>query len=690
MTASDTTFFRDCVAAAPTTPPPPRISDWIQGRRILPDNTPFPGPWDNARTPYFVDIMDDLSPYSPVQHVVLMKSRKVGATTMSENVVGYWMDANPTEIEYVTATEDLALDWATRKIPPLIDSLGMRDKITSSSENPKNGPKGDRTFTKEYIGGALDIISARSMQAKRAGDKRILIRDEIDGVPTLTTTGEGNWLKVNEGHTISWGPRKKIFDFSSPTTIEASNIWPSYELGDCRKYYVPCPHCGEMQELEFGNETTEWGLKAQIEGGALVQAYYVCKNPECRAQPHGGKILNYMKGDMLARGHWRPTKKSSAPTLRSYHLSALYSPVGMMSWTELYEEYQSAIKVGPDGMRSFANLYLGLPYAETGVRPKLEVLLGLKGDYARGTVPDDVLYLTAGGDVQDGSGMDPNDPTKFKDPTNPPRIELEILGTGSSYKTWSIDYLRFEGDVSDPFSGAFEKLYQYIIGGGMTYPRLSDGLGLTVQLFFIDSGSGSHSDTVYRFAERINNTFAIKGLAALKADPHRARAENEGPKEIWYRHADIGGPRGIYEINTRHYKRILYSNLNRVKREAVGPQRAGFCDFPRDYEPHYFDMLGAEEQLTDGSFESHGRRNEALDCRVYATCAADVYLDGTIEILRRWAIKNGSTAERARSVIDSKFALTEIAKRIAPKKKTDPGKETNPGSAAPEAHQSTT
>ena len=31
--------------------------------------------------------------------------------------------------------------------------------------------------------------------------------------------------------------------------------------------------------------------------------------------------------------------------------------------------------------------------------------------------------------------------------------------------------------------------------------------------------------------------------------------------------------------------------------------------------------------LKCGSFESSGRRNEALDIRVYALCAADVYLD---------------------------------------------------------------
>jgi phage terminase large subunit GpA-like protein len=70
-------------------------------------------------------------------------------------------------------------------------------------------------------------------------------------------------------------------------------------------------------------------------------------------------------------------------------------------------------------MRSYVNIYAGLPYKDTGSRPKLSTVIALKGNYVSGTVPEGVLFLTAAVDVQAGSQ---------KDPDNPPRLEMEVLG----------------------------------------------------------------------------------------------------------------------------------------------------------------------------------------------------------------------------------------------------------------------
>lgn len=676
MIAHDLAVFRDLVSRIPDQPPPPLISEFVEGQRILPTNTPLPGPWHNARAPYLVEIMDNMSPYSPVQMQAIMKPRKVGLTTAAENVVAYWIK-NPTDQMYVTKDEKLAQSWSTRKLPALLDSLGLRDSITATLSNTKSRRTGDTTYCKEYYGGALDIASAGSGMSRRAMDKRVLIIDEVDGVDALTTTGEGNWVEVLIGHTISWGARKKIMLFSSPTTAERSNIWTYYDQGDKRVFLVPCPVCGRLMELRLGDETTDYGLKGDTKAGELIEGYYLT---ECCHE----RVTNNQKIDMYSpeprslrhperlseRARWEPTKLLNDPELRSYGMNSLYSPLGMLSFTDLYKQREKAIAGGPDAMRSYVNLYEGNVYSETGQRPRLDKVIAHRGIYARGTVPDEALYLAAGVDVQDGAGMDPTDPTKFQDPTNSPRLELEILGTGASYKTWSIDYLRFEGSVDDAYSGAWEKLYQFIQGNGFEFPRLSDGRAFAPQLMFVDSGNGRKADVVYQFAERIPNVYAIKGLPMLKADPHRARAENEGPKELWYRWANIGGPRGLYEINTRHYKRIIYSNLDRIPREPSGPQRAGFCDFPRDYDEHYFDMLTAEEQLVDGSFDARGRRNEALDCRVYAMCAADVWLDLQVQAWRKYYRDQGSSQIQVEQSINSKWVLDYMAAQLAPKRVT--------------------
>jgi len=52
-------------------------------------------------------------------------------------------------------------------------------------------------------------------------------------------------------------------------------------------------------------------------------------------------------------------------------------------------------------------------------------------------------------------------------------------------------------------------------------------------------------------------------------------------------------------------------------------------------------MLTSEELMRDGSYDNKGRRNEALDCRVYALAAADVHLKNEAEELRRVAENSG-------------------------------------------------
>ena len=218
MTRTDAGFFRQMIDLLPDGSPAPLISGWVQNHRILPASTPFPGYWDNARTPYLIEFQDDMSPYSKIQHSATMKARKLGFTAGAENVVGYWMFEYPTACEYVTATDDLAEDWATKRFEPLVDSLGMRHRFVASMNAAKSRRTGDKVFKKQVVGGYLDIISAQSKAAQRAGDIRVLVRDEIDGPRGSLSTGEGKWLEVNKGHTNSWGPRKKILDFSSPTT----------------------------------------------------------------------------------------------------------------------------------------------------------------------------------------------------------------------------------------------------------------------------------------------------------------------------------------------------------------------------------------------------------------------------------------------------------------------------------------
>ena len=582
----------------------------------MPTNTPFPGFWDNAKTPYMVELMDSMSPFSPVQIVSVMKGVQLGLTACAENVIAYFMDCVPAEILYVSANEELLEKWATKRLEPLIDSIGMRPKIFAQIENSKSRRTGDKTFSKEYAGGTLNMASSRSASSLRSDSKRVLVLDEVDGAPALLTTGEGNWLDVAHGRTAAWGARKKIMEFSTPTTHEASLIRDRYEMGDRRKFKVPCPCCGVFDHLEFRN------LRHEMKGGHLYKVWYEC--PHC-----AGQIHNHQKAEMFAAGYWEATATPNNKNHRSYWISSMYSAPGMLSWYELYQKYLDA-KDDPAKMRSFTNLYLGMPYKEIGSRPKVEKIIELRGEYREGEVPDGVLFITMGVDVQRGSAGDP---------LNPPRLEAEILGHGAGFRTWSLGYKVFEGDTGkSAFEGAWEDMHQWALKGGLMLQ------GRPVSLIFIDSGDGNLVDIVYAFTSRWQNTFPIKGVGALKKRRDET-GDEAGPHDfIRYRavRSNRAGDVTFYDISTHYYKSRTYSNLQ-IQRRDVEPQRPGFCNFPRDRAEKYFVQLAAEEKRVDGSFHAGGRRNEALDCRVYALCAGDVYLDSKVNAMRMAAKQAGAS-----------------------------------------------
>jgi phage terminase large subunit GpA-like protein len=328
----------------------------------------------------------------------------------------------------------------------------------------------------------------------------------------------------------------------------------------------------------------------------------------------------------------------------------------MMSWFELQELYDKA-QSEPDGMRSFVNLYLGLPYKETGSRPKLDKVIELRGNYKSGEVQHGVLFLTAAIDVQAG--------TK-RDPENGPRLEMEVCGHGAGFRTWSILYRRFDGEVDEPGAGAWAELEEWARTTELKFYR-ADGLAFAPSLIFIDSGDGNLTDVVYRFCAGWGRTYPIKGFGNLGKRKQEGDDER-GPSNFRrYRAVKIGEGQILYEIATNYYKNHCYNNL-KIERRDTGGQRPGYCDFPIDYGEKYFRMLTAEEKRRDGTFHCpSGRRNEALDARVYNLCAGDVYLDSEVMRVKGAFMKSGATRDQVQ-VIDHRLVLSEMAKRVAPLK----------------------
>jgi len=121
-----------------------------------------------------------------------MKSAQVAATFSIEGIIAYWMKEHPAAILYMSATQVLLEKWATKRLEPMIDSCGIRSKIIENKEDmfgAKSRRTGDKVFSKQFVGGFLEMASAQSSSSQRSDSIRVLIRDEIDGAPKHLTSG---------------------------------------------------------------------------------------------------------------------------------------------------------------------------------------------------------------------------------------------------------------------------------------------------------------------------------------------------------------------------------------------------------------------------------------------------------------------------------------------------------------------
>jgi phage terminase large subunit GpA-like protein len=153
---------------------------------------------------------------------------------------------------------------------------------------------------------------------------------------------------------------------------------------------VPCPHCGYAQWLKF--DRLRW------QKGRPETAEYHCEG--CDAA-----IAEHHKTAMLEGGEWRATATAVDPTTVGYHLSALYSPIGWLSWERIVRSWDAA-QGSDEAIKAFRNTILGETWVETGEAPDWQRLYDRRERWTSGTVPAGGLFLTAGGRRAEGPDRD--------------------------------------------------------------------------------------------------------------------------------------------------------------------------------------------------------------------------------------------------------------------------------------------
>ena len=93
------------------------VSEWADRYRVLSQRASSePGRWRTERTPYLREIMDCLSPASPVQRVALMKGAQIGGTECGNCWIGYVIHQAPGPMMAVAPTVEPAPMLAARSV----------------------------------------------------------------------------------------------------------------------------------------------------------------------------------------------------------------------------------------------------------------------------------------------------------------------------------------------------------------------------------------------------------------------------------------------------------------------------------------------------------------------------------------------------------------------------------------------
>lgn len=553
------------------------VSEWADRHRELRSGTNAPGPWHTALTPYLAEIMDCLSEHSSVRQVTFIKSSGVGGTEAMFNWIGYLMHhLGNKDLLVVMPTLELRDRSFNPRLAKMIDESPVLAGIVSSAKRDK----ANRADVMEY-GARSRIIKAgaNSPDSLRSDHLPYVICDEVDAFP-WDVGGEGDPMTLIENRQRTFS-RAKTYLVSTPTKEGASRISLQYARSDMRRYFVPCPHCGHEQPLEWGGKERPHGLKfrraPRVDGDVgpeqVVAAWYVCC--EC-----GAEIEEGHKPEMLARGRWvaaRPSVKHH----RGYHINALYAPVGLgLSWVKVAQKWIDAQGDSAE-LKAFWNTYLGEVFREEGEDLEGVSIISRLEDYPE-RLP--VALRSAGVDVQ-------------KD-----RLELTVADWGAGEEAWVRDHIILPGDTTRP----------------EVWAELDAVLsGLQVKVAAIDSGY--NASQVYAFVEKRRWCFATKGVTGMG----RPLIEDEKKRRQRLR---VKRKRGIpvEPVGVDGGKALLYA---RLKQPAPGP---GFVHFPREpaFDDEYFAQLGAEKLVT--KFKGYRpitewvktrARNEALDCLLLALVA---------------------------------------------------------------------
>lgn len=547
--------WRSTFRVRETLPP----SRWIERERIAlskresPGN---PGVYSFALTPYLRWVLDLYADRS-VNEVWGMKSSQVGVTLGLLLLLAYVAKAAPVNTLYSIDSRDEAKRISRSRLQPmLLNVLGSKGK---EEEDAPPAGKDQFSVLTIYLPEMTVFLSGGHSQGALA-NKAIgfAIVDEVDEHP-VPPEGEAHSVDLVRDRlkTVDFG---KAFFVGKPK-LKSGTMFREHAQGSCHRYFVPCPHCGKSQTLEWSQvkfdhckaASGEW-MKDRV----AVETYYQCSH--CKRP-----IDETAKGKMVGAGEWRQTNNEAIPGRISFHISDLYSPFAR--WGTLANEFIEAANSGSlVKLQRFFNSRLGEAWEPHQSEVKTADVLKLVGDYCMtddrgpGWVPVDPAMIVLGCDVQ-------GDVYKW--------VRTAFAPTGEA---WVIDY---------GYTLAADELIEVFDSPITCRPPGCEETTRTCDGALIDEGFKTLEirDFVLRSGGRF---WASKGRAGIQVKKTVAESVTE----------HRGAQMLVYHFDDDAFKRDMYlARIQRFDKIASGEVKISRIWLPRNVRRDLLDELCGEKLI---------------------------------------------------------------------------------------------
>ena len=614
-------------------PTPMSIIDWAETHRILSreEANDYAGKYSLENTPALRGILAECDPKRN-RRVAVQKAAQQGYTAgVVCNVLGYHVHWEPCVQVVMFPREKSAKDFDAEKFSPMVRATPVLAKCIRL----KSRTDGNSTTRKHYPGGLAKFVASNSPSDVKSTSAKIRIVEEPDDT-NKDVKGQGNAIALlrERGKTI-----RNTFELigGTPTAKGASEIEKEMRTTDQRRFMVPCHHCGERHEVEWahvvipGQNLTDDELAADdidaryprrdVFGRARhEEAFYIC--PHC-----GGlwsddeRIANIRAAARVAPFYgWEPTAESSDPGFYCNDLQSVFDGSRIPVLAEKYLRAQHLMEQGdPTEMVAFWNSTRGLCWEYKGELPEEDELRQRAEKYAEWSVPAGGLVALLTIDVQHD------------------RLALTCWVVGRGEEMWLAYWGEIYGQTVVAHQGAWVELEQ-LLGKQV---RTAFGGALSIAAVAIDCSDGQTSEASYSFVRKHHRR--DRPVLALKG-----ASDDTGRVEIWTPPKPIDpnfkatkasrfGVQ-IHIVGTAKAKDLILGWSTEGGRVRLSGNGAGRMHWYAGVREDFYEQMLSEIKIPGRpnprirTWKARtDRRNEALDCTVYA-----VYLSRHLRLhLRR-------------------------------------------------------